>query len=127
MSPRSAALVAIAVGGAIGALVRAGLAEGLPSEQWPLGTLVVNIAGTVLLAVVAAIIAWRPALPHWFHPLAAVGFCGSLTTFSGIQLEALGMLRRGMSASAVLYVAATVVLGLIAVVATRRAMARVLR
>ena len=127
MSPRAAALIAIAAGGAIGALVRAGLAEGLPSDQWPIGTLVVNIAGTVLLAVVAALIAWRPALPHWFHPLAAVGFCGSLTTFSGIQLEALGLMRRGISATAVLYVTATVVLGLIAVVATRRAMTRVLR
>ena len=127
MSPRAAALVAIAVGGAIGALVRAGLAEGLPSDQWPIGTLLVNIAGTVLLAVVAALIAWRPALPHWFHPLVAVGFCGSLTTFSGIQLEALGLMRRGMSATAVLYVTSTVVLGLIAVVATRRAMTRVLR
>lgn len=125
MSPRAAALIAIAIGGAIGALVRAGLAEGLPSEQWPIGTLVVNIAGTVLLSIVAALIAWRPALPHWFHPLAAVGFCGSLTTFAGIQIEALGLMRRGLSGTAVLYVAATVALGLIAIVATRRVMARV--
>ncbi len=127
MSPRAAALVAIAVGGAIGALVRAGLAEGLPSERWPIGTLIVNIVGTVLLAVVAGIIAWRPALPRWFHPLAAVGFCGSLTTFAGIQIEALGLMRRGLSGTAVLYVSATVVLGLLAIVATRRVMARVIR
>ena len=127
MSPRAAALVAIAVGEAIGALVRAGLAEGLPSERWPIGTLVVNIVGTVLLAVVAGLIAWRPALPHWFHPLAAVGFCGSLTTFAGIQIEALGLMRRGLSGTAVLYVSATVVLGLLAIVATRRVMARVIR
>lgn len=127
MSPRAAALVAIAVGGAIGALVRAGLAEGLPSESWPLGTLIVNIVGTVLLAAVAGLIAWRPSLPHWFHPLAAVGFCGSLTTFAGIQIEALGLMRRGMSGTAVLYVAATVVLGLLALVATRRVLAQVIR
>ena len=127
MSPRAAALVAIAVGGAIGALVRAGLAQGLPSESWPLGTLIVNVVGTVLLAAVAALIAWRPALPHWFHPLAAVGFCGSLTTFAGIQIEALGLMRRGMSGTAVLYVAATVVLGLLALVATRRVLAQVIR
>jgi len=127
VSPRAAALVAIATGGAIGALARAGLAEGLPGERWPIGTLLVNIVGTVLLAVVAALIAWRPALPHWFHPLAALGFCGSLTTFAGIQIEALGLMRRGLSGPAVLYVAATVVLGLIAIVATRRIMARVIR
>jgi len=126
-SPLVAALVAIATGGVIGALVVAGLAEGLPSDRWPVGTLVVNITGTVLLAVVAAIIARRPSLPHWFHPFAAVGFCGSLTTFSGIQIEALALLRKGMSGITVLYVTEAILLGPIAIVATRRMMARVIR
>ncbi len=127
MSPRAAALLAIAIGGAIGALARGGIAEALPTGGWPISTLIVNIIGTILLAAVAALIAWRPSLPHWFHPLIAVGFCGSLTTFAGIQVEALVLMRDGGSATAVLYVVATVVLGLVAVVATRRAMARVIR
>lgn len=121
MTPRTAALVAIAVGGAVGALARAGLGEALPAGRWPWATLVANIAGTLLLAALAALIALRPHLPHWLHPLVAVGFCGSLTTFSAIQVESVLMMREGMSTDAVLYVAASVVLGLIAAVAARRA------
>ena len=75
-------MAAIAAGGAIGALLRAGLSEAGPVHGWPITTLAVNIGGTVLLAAVAAVLAWRPRLPHWLHPLAAVGFCGSITTFS---------------------------------------------
>lgn len=117
--------MAIVIGGAIGAAVRAGLGEGLGSGTWPWATLVANIGGTILLAVLAAIIAFRPHLPHWLHPLVAVGFCGSLTTFSGLQLEAFLMMRDGRSAAAVLYVGTSLALGLIAAVAGRRAVAMV--
>lgn len=122
MSPRSQALIAIAVGGAIGALVRAGLAEALPQGDWPVATLVVNVAGTILLAALAALIAWRPQLPGWLHPMAGIGFCGSLTTFAGIQVEALLLMRHGLAGTAVLYLATSLVLGMAAVVATRRLM-----
>jgi fluoride exporter len=121
VSPRAAALIAIAVGGAIGALGRAGLGASLPAIRWPVATLIANLVGTVLLAALAALIAFRPHLPHWLHPLVAVGFCGSLTTFSAMQVEALVLMRAGMSADAILYVATSVLLGLVAAVATRRA------
>jgi len=120
VSPRAQALIAIAVGGAIGALARAGLAEGLPAGDWPVATLLVNVVGTVLLAALAAIIAWRPRLPHWLHPMVGVGFCGSLTTFAAVQVEALLLVRGGLPATAALYVVASLLLGMIAVVATRR-------
>jgi CrcB protein len=121
VSPRAAALIAIAIGGAIGALGRAGLVEALPATRWPVATLLANVVGTLLLAVLAALIAFRPRLPHWLHPLVAVGFCGSLTTFSAMQVEAVLLMRAGMSTDAVLYVATSVVLGLVAAVAGRRA------
>ncbi len=127
MKHRSAALIAIAVGGAVGALARAGLGEALPATRWPVATLIANVAGTALLALVAALIAFRPHLPRWLHPLVAVGFCGSLTTFSAMQVEALLLMRAGMSADAVVYVVTSVLLGLIAAVATRRAVQAVAR
>lgn len=121
MKPRWEALAAIAIGGAAGALLRAGV-----SGAGALATLGVNVAGTVLLAAVAALIAWRPHLPHWFHPLAAVGFCGSITTFSTMQVEAVVMMQDGRSAAAVAYLLASVALGLMAVLVTRRVLGRVL-
>lgn len=121
MKPRWEALAAIAIGGAAGALLRAGV-----SGAGALATLGVNVAGTVVLAAVAALIAWRPHLPHWFHPLAAVGFCGSITTFSTMQVEAVVMMQDGRSAAAVAYLLASVALGLVAVLVTRRVLGRVL-
>jgi len=121
VSPRPAAIMAIAIGGAAGALLRAvaGVA-GAPA------TLGLNIAGTVLLAAVGAVIAWKPHLPHWFHPLAAIGFCGSITTFSTMQVEALLMMQDDQSGAAILYLVLSVALGVIAVLATRRLLARIL-
>jgi CrcB protein len=121
VKPRWEALAAIAIGGAAGALLRAGV-----SGAGAIATLGVNVAGTVVLATVAALIAWRPHLPHWFHPLAAVGFCGSITTFSTMQVEAVVMMQDGRSAAAVAYLLASVALGLMAVLVTRRVLGRVL-
>lgn len=121
MNPRPAVVAAIAIGGAAGALLRAvaGVA-GAPA------TLGLNVAGTVLLAAVGAVIAWKPHLPHWFHPLAAIGFCGSITTFSTMQVEALLMMQDDRSGAAILYLVLSVALGIIAVLATRRLLARIL-
>lgn len=121
MNLRPAVVAAIAIGGAAGALLRAvaGVA-GAPA------TLGLNVAGTVLLAAVGAVIAWKPHLPHWFHPLAAIGFCGSITTFSTMQVEALLMMQDDRSGAAILYLVLSVALGIIAVLATRRLLARIL-
>jgi CrcB protein len=127
VTPRAAVLVAIAVGGAVGALVRAGLGSAVPHDAWPIDTLIANLVGTVILAIVAALLAWSPAAPRWLHPLVAVGFCGSLTTFSGMQVEALVLMRDAAPGAAVAYLVASVALGLVAVIATRRAVQRVLR
>lgn len=48
-----------------------------------LGTLVVNVAGSLVLGAVAG---W-PAAPSWALPLVGVGFCGALTTFSTLAFE----------------------------------------
>ena len=77
-------------------LVAAGAAVGAPLrflvDRWArehsragtvLGTLVVNVAGSFVIGVVAG-------LPHragWLVPLVAVGFCGALTTFSTLAFE----------------------------------------
>lgn len=126
MSPRATVLIAIAVGGAIGALIRAGLGEAVPQGDWPYATLGVNLVGTIALAALGAGLAWRPQLPHWLNPLVGIGICGSLTTFSTMQLEAVTAIRDGLSATGVLYIASSVVLGLAAVVATRAVARRVL-
>lgn len=105
-------LGAIFLGGAIGALARAGLAEALPDpgSGWPWATFLVNVVGTALLGY------WFTTLPHtWYRrPLLTTGFCGALTTFSTVQLELLEMLDADRFGLAFLYLAVGVAAGLLA-------------
>jgi fluoride exporter len=77
-------------------LVALGAAAGAPLrfivDRWArehtragtiLGTLVVNVAGSFALGVVAGV----PEAPGWLLPLVGVGFCGALTTFSTLAFE----------------------------------------
>lgn len=109
-------LGAIFVGGALGALLRAGLGEAFPAEggEWPWVTFVVNVAGAALLGY------WFTALPHtsYRRPLLTTGFCGALTTFSTVQLELLEMIDAGRAGLAFLYLAVSVAAGLAGAQAT---------
>ncbi|HKF83107.1 MAG TPA: fluoride efflux transporter CrcB [Solirubrobacterales bacterium] len=103
-------LGAIFVGGALGTLLRAGLAEALPptAGEWPWATFLVNVVGAALLGY------WFTTLPHtsYRRPLLTTGFCGALTTFSTVQLELVEMIDAGRLALAVVYLAASVAAGL---------------
>jgi CrcB protein len=103
-------LGAIFLGGALGALVRAGLTEALPDPGvgWPWATFAVNVVGAALLGY------WFTALPHtqYRRPLLTTGFCGALTTFSTVQVELLEMLEAGRVPLACLYLVVSVAAGL---------------
>lgn len=115
-------LGAIFAGGALGALLRAGLAEALPptAGEWPWATFLVNIVGAALLGY------WFTTLPHMSYrrPLLTTGFCGALTTFSTVQLELVEMIDAGRLPLAALYLAASVAAGLAGVQAATAAARR---
>jgi CrcB protein len=104
-------LGAIFLGGALGALARAGLAEALPDPGvgWPWATFVVNVVGAALLGY------WFTTLPHtqYRRPLLTTGFCGALTTFSTVQVELLGMIEAGRVTLGCLYLAVSIAAGLV--------------
>jgi CrcB protein len=110
-------LVAIFVGGCVGTLGRAGLAEAFPPRagHWPWATFAVNIAGSFLLGYLVTSPPRR--LARYEHPraLLGIGFCGALTTFSTMQLELLRMLDAGRVVMAAGYAAGSVAAGLLAV------------
>jgi len=105
-------LGAIFLGGALGALLRAGLGEVFPAGEvdWPWATFLVNVAGAALLGY------WFTILPNtqYRRPLLTTGFCGALTTFSTVQLELLEMLDAGRLGLASLYIGVSVAAGLLA-------------
>ena len=107
-------LVAIGVGGALGALARAGLGEALPAEGgWPWGTFTANMAGTILLAWLFGFLTTPGTRTRLWRLFAGTGFCGALTTFSGFQVELIALSKDGRVGLAAGYAAASVVGGLL--------------
>ncbi|MBJ7330314.1 MAG: fluoride efflux transporter CrcB [Solirubrobacteraceae bacterium] len=114
-------LGAVAVGGAVGTLARAGLLEALPADAtgWPWPTFVANIVGAFLLGWFAVRLP-PPERSPYARPLLGAGFCGALTTFSTLQLEVVDLAREGVPELAVAYMAVSAVLGVVVVAAATR-------
>lgn len=100
MAPGTRLYVAIALGGALGSVARhlcalAGIA--LLGPPFPWGTLGVNVTGSFLIGLYAALtgpdgrIFATPALRQGVM----VGFCGGFTTFSVFSLESIRLLEAG--------------------------------
>ncbi len=106
-------LVYIAVGGAIGALLRYGTAHGvhaLLGRGFPYGTLTVNVIGSVLVGLCYVLFVERlPLEPHWRAAL-FIGLLGSFTTFSAFSMETVNLIEAGQQARAVLNILFNVVL-----------------
>src|SRR5207244_13546925 len=120
-------LAAIFVGGAVGALARAGLAQWLThsATSWPWATFIVNLVGAFMLGYFATRLQERLPLSAYRRPFLGTGLCGALTTFSTVQLELLQMLDHGRAGLAAAYAAASIVAGFAAVFAATKLTRRV--
>jgi CrcB protein len=102
-------LLVVAIGGAVGSLGRYAVAEAMPHGRsaLPFGTLLVNVIGCLLLGLLVG------ARPHakWLRPFLGTGVLGGFTTFSAFAVET-DRLLDAAPATAVLYVALSVALGL---------------
>jgi CrcB protein len=105
-------LAAIYAGGVIGALARVGLAQAAPHspDAWPWATFAVNMVGALLLGYFVARLRDHPE-DSLAHPFLTTGICGTLTTFSTMQLELFEMVDAGNLALAAAYIAATLGVG----------------
>jgi CrcB protein len=90
----------VALGAAVGAPLRYVLAH-LLDGRWPTGTLLVNVLGSGLLGLFAAL-----SLDDRAWALLGTGFCGAFTTFSSFAVQAVDRPARTATA----YVVATTVL-----------------
>jgi CrcB protein len=106
-------LVAIAAGGAIGALARVGLSRAFPSATgtWPWAIFAINLTGAFMLGYFVTRLQERLPVSTLRRPLLGTGLCGALTTFSTVQVEMLQMIDAHRDALAAGYIAASVVGG----------------
>ena len=111
-------LIAVAAGGACGALLRYGavlaMGAGIFGFAGPMATLTVNICGSAMMGLVAGGLAAGVVMPEPLRVFIAVGFLGVLTTFSTFALDAGALLQRQSGAAALAYIALSVVLSLLA-------------
>jgi len=85
-------IVMIAFGGAAGAVLRyllAGLSQRLSTGSFPIGTLVVNVIGCLLIGVFGAVFAGPQLVREEYRIALLVGFLGGFTTFSTFGWETL--------------------------------------
>lgn len=105
---------AIAFGGALGSVARyyVSTAARLAFPGFPWGTLIVNVAGGLVMGVIAAVALARPGFSDPLRLGLTTGVLGGFTTFSAFSLETMLLWRDGAVAVALANVAANMVLSL---------------
>ena len=106
-------VLAIAVGGAIGAVARhyaSGQVMRLVGMGFPFGTLFVNVAGSFAMGALIEIMALRWSVGPELRGFLTVGILGAFTTFSTFSLDFAALTERGQLSLAVLYAVVSVAL-----------------
>jgi len=110
--------LAIALGGAFGAMARYGLAvfilERFPS-RFPYGTMVINVSGSFIIGFFMTFLSQRIHIhPNWTLAI-VVGFVGAYTTFSTFEYEIFKLVDDGKLSIGFGYLLLSLVLGFVAV------------
>lgn len=89
--------------------------QAFPTARFPWATLFVNICGCLLVGIVAALLERVSTYNTELRLLIITGFLGGFTTFSAFGLETFALLREELFMQALLNIAYSIMLGLIAV------------
>ena len=108
-------ILAVAAGGAIGAMGRHYV--GVYALKWlgnafPYGTLTVNVVGSFLMGILIALMAIKWNIGNELRAFLTVGLLGGFTTFSAFSLDFATLVERGEIVPAAGYVIASVILAL---------------
>jgi len=112
-------ILMVAIGGAVGAVARYGMGgwvQSLVRTSFPMGTLVVNALGSMLLGFLFLLLEGLALSPET-RALVTIGFLGAFTTFSTFSYEAIVLFQGGEWMRGGVYVGSSVALGLAGVLA----------
>lgn len=108
----------IGAGGAVGSVLRYYSGQFISKNypgQIPLGTLIVNLLGCLLIGILLGYFAKNQGLSNEWKLLLVTGFCGGYTTFSTFAAENITLIQNQQVSQAILYIGLSVLLGLAAV------------
>ena len=111
-------LLLVGFGGFIGSVLRFWLSK--LNVSWyfhaiPMGTLMVNILGSLLIGFLFGIFAGKEIAPTNLRLFLIVGFCGGFTTFSAFTNENATLLQNGEYLTSFIYIAGSIIFGILAV------------
>ncbi len=109
--------LAVAFGGAVGAVARYGVSRWLPTDPdggLPWATLLVNVVGSLLLGLVVGLAASGRLGSSVWAAMLGPGLCGALTTFSTFAVETVALARAGHHGTAIAYLGLTLAICLAA-------------
>jgi fluoride exporter len=108
----------IAIGGLTGTLARYFLQGWIQprSGAFPLGTLIINIAGSLVLGFVVRYATGSTVMSPELRAGLTIGFCGAFTTMSTFSYESMALLGDGEYLRASMYMGGTIVGCLAAVI-----------
>lgn len=107
----------VGLGGAAGSMLRYAVQRIFNSHSaapFPTGTLFVNISGCFIIGILWAVASRSLSWNEETKLLLMTGFCGGFTTFSAFTLEGIGLLKENKTALFIIYIAASVIGGLLA-------------
>lgn len=109
-------LLLIFLGGGVGSALRFLISKNLNQlSPIPLGTLLVNFSGSLLIGFILGLGLKQEVLSPNATLLLATGFCGGFTTFSAFSFENLNLLKAGDYFNFGIYSAGSIFLGIAAV------------
>ena len=113
-------ILSIAIGGAFGAVARY-LINVSPLnavfDKFPLPTFVINVTGSFLIGFLMILFADKYSSNENLRMAIIVGFLGAFTTFSTFEMEMFGLVREKQLVTAFVYLALSILVGFVGVVA----------
>jgi CrcB protein len=103
------------IGAGIGGALRHGvnvIAARLFGYGFPYGTLIVNIAGSFVMGLLAGYFVFRPGVPQHMRLFLTTGILGGFTTFSSFSLDTALLIERHSFGLAAGYIVGSVAAGL---------------
>lgn len=116
--------LAVFLGGGLGSLFRYAISKWVPSNNigFPTATLLANLLACIVLGLAWAYFQRHISLSPQSKLFVLVGFCGGFSTFSTFSMETLRLFQEGKTLLAVFYILASVLICVLALLLTQKAM-----